>query len=1306
MMKKFEKLMETIINALPVATDVGAEFGVYPNTKQWAQGFKERAIEAIEDGEDVETFIAEWTEYAKKNNISLEKKQKPTELDLARKKAKEELGRDFDRVCILWQKLNYLSHFSIKDYEEMTTKWKNISGIIHLSGKELERYDIRELAERFADVYSPQEDVSSWTEEECSEYVTDTLEHIKTTVFSDTITKEQYPLVKISIEDIIYNANINAFVFDNNRLYNPLITEAVPTNGIPLLETSEDGISRALKEKGVDTISVFMGVPEYTLELNKGLEKGEKEIHKHRLIAEGFYTLENKHYMPAFQSPSANRQATITFVLVTGKTIEECHKQIQDMWLEVTGFSTWQELLDEFCDENGEVVIAKFIARIATRGSNSFSLDKVSPEISKIIKGFNVCYTKDTKTAVHKIYKTKLDNGLSDIMEKDVKIVDGDGQGLISFIGSAYVATGLKVISRNDLEYFLEEFEKIGKDASKVKIGTRLDKIIKRIPAVFQIRHGEKKGLLVRWNLEAIDATKDINVIIPDSVRKFIGGEWSDYPLEICNYLKKKDEWVHLNPQFIGAFSGANPDVPLKICRYWEKYILESIHNIAKRQQFHNLAKSNDEDDKENSTISSYLVSALRTSSDLIDDFQINNWSKSQYERVLDDMKIGRLMVKGQYTYMVFDPAYQLNKWFNLDLPCLASGEFYHNGKDCKAMLARSPLIAPSEAQKVQLVSNNNYRYLENTVVFNGFDGTADIMGGGDFDGDLCEIVCDDTELGKIVVDSIKEYDHQIWSEPKSAKTVPLTWDNIIEYWATNGSTQDRTGVITNYATRALDIARHLISCIFFAQLSGCEDITFVHPKAFGKGLGCNTKPYVRIDNGKRTWVVKGLAECKLTRKAKDSGKYDKDFKPEDVEPWDVWFPCDFGKDNTAVLGRKSFEEVAEIIEYFFRINGILRCDQGDEIDGAKTGFIPEILECCKIVITASHMLSRQEVLDRDQAIASKLNVYQSLSPLGRIHDYSVMVANKVKEAFDTKGSNKIFLLQSLLTEEETRMLNMNVIVKGKTCSLIEYIKDYRKKPYNQKLHNAINNGLDIKASIKEKEIYGTLLSDGTRAKDGLYSTAEDLGITPEVMAVACYIATYTKDSKQSEGLTYGWLLFDELLSVFSRGNKKFELFKLPSFVESVYIKDRFLYVNDSKYTSVKAEDCGIVPIQIINGRPYALIHKISDNVVKQRKPNVVFGSKTYTIGVYGFKYHIGTKADWKKAVIENGFVFDITMDDTNRAVISINGKSISALMPVGADFDLMNKKVKVVNDKQTNPIKENDASITNLQVVIIGEAN
>lgn len=1296
--------------------------------------FKERLVTIMKTMNFEEMKVVELKELCRKAGIkgySRMKKQelidalnnnkelKKMVLTEAKTNAKNELGREFDKAVMFWKKINSLKFLTADDYYAMVDGWKLLTSLLKLVDEKTQTIDIagdlQGTAEAISTLFGEAVDFSQYSTDELSAYILDNLNNFSLNVFSKRLVKDTSKMKKISMNDLVMGETI---WFDDRRFYDPQ-KQACPKNGIALLDNAEDGISRILDEKGIDIMSVFMGIAPSNP--NDAEEVARILNIKRRIITEGFYTASGKHYMAGFQSPSANRRATITFVSVNGTTLDECRQEIQALWLNVTGLKDWNAFEKAFYDKNGNVVMAKVVARLSTRGSNSFSIAKVAPDIADIIKNLKVQYVKDTETTVYKNCKTVTKAGNFEYIEnKDFNITDGDGQGLVDYITSAYISAGLRRISRNELEYFLTEWAKVGSDVHNVKPGSRLERIIKKIPAVFQIRHGEKKGLLVRWNLEAVDALNGTNIIIPKSVRKFIGGEWSEYPLEICNFLKDKGEWAYLNPQFISALAWDNPNALIKIAKYWEQYEVDSLRDIAKAQQFHGLIKSSDDED--NQTTAGNVAVALRTSSDLIDDFQILNWRKEQYRKFNDDMKIGRLMVPGQYTYMIFDPAYLLNKWFDLDLPCLATKEFYHNGKTCRAMLARSPLIAPYEAQCVQLVNNEDYKYLTDTVVFNGFDGTADDMGGGDHDGDTCEVVCDDTEFGKIIVDGVRNIPYVVWEEAKGAQEVPFTWDNLIEYWANDGSSVDRTGVITNYASRALDIANHLRSLIFFAKFYGSDTVTFVHPKSFGKGLGCNYQPQTGYVDGKLTFVTKALIEAKFTKTAQE--KYaNNNFEPTEIEPWEVWFPYDHGKDR-GFIGTKTFDEIEAEIEYYMDIVHRLRLFQGEEIDGAKTGFHPEIPSFVEIKVTPKHMLTRQEVLSKDQSVASKLNVYWSLSPLGRLHDYSNKVIDNIADLF-TNGSNKIFLLQSLLTDEETEMLNRLYTMSDGSVKNIKDMIDIRKngirnkntvvvRGYNQKMYD-ISTSLhgDDKSlairNLKDAEVYGTKNDDGTRNNDGLYALAEMLGITPEVVAVACYITAYTKDSKQSEGLTYGWLLFDELISVFSRGNKKFELFKLPASVEKAYIQDRILYVNDKKYIDINAEDCDNVVIQVINGRPYGLIHKITNNAVTPRKSSVVLANETYTIGTYGFKHHITGTADpkqaWKQLVKDNDFVFDITMDATNRAVLSINGSSISALMPVGADFALMNKRVKIVNNPTVNPIKESNASITNLCVVIIGDA-
>ena len=1215
-------------------------------------------------------------------------------LNEARTNAHLELQSDFDRAVLFWKKLKGLKRMSVEDYTDMVDSWKLLKSLLGVIDEDNATINVTEtfssVANKLAEIYDLEKDFSNSSDEDIKSFIMSTLENFSLSVFAKKLKKENTEIIKMSMDDFEFSdTNI---VFDSSKASKFTGDEVRIHKGeMRIVESSEDAISRMLMERGLSSITVFMGKTSSDEEEKKLIDEA-----KRRVFTEGFTDkFSGKHYMFAFQNPSSCRKANFMFVEANN------WDDVKSLWCEITGLKTWNDVLNAFCDENGEVVMAKVLARVSTRGSNSFNTMKIDPEMGEIIKNFNVKYVKDTETEVFKDYKTMKGPGLMEMVRGESRaITDGDGEGLVSYKAAAIIAASLKRISRNELDLFIEEFNRLHCDIHNVKSGSKIEKIIRKIPAVFQIRHGEKKGLLVRWNLEAIDATKDVQVIIPDSVRKFIGGEWSEYPLEICNFLKGKSNWAYLNPQFITALDWENPNALNKLVENWNVYQRESITDIAKAMEFHGMIKSSD--DEENQTVASNLVTAMRTNKDLIDDFQILNWRKDQYRKFNDDMSIGRLMVHGQYTYMVFDPAYLLNKWFGLDLPCLASGEFYHNAKETDAALFRSPLIAPYEAKKVLLVNNEEYKYLADTVVFNGFDGAADDMGGGDHDGDTCEIVTGDTPDGRIIIDGVRDMDYVVWEPAQKAKKTPLTIESLIDHLVTS-ATVDRTGIITNYASRAADIANHLKSLVYFAKKMNCENVTLVHPSQFGKGLGCKFNPKTAtLQDGTKTFMAKGFVECSLTKQAK--AKYSVEikngtFSVDNIEPADVEF------NDNGIYGTFSFEEIEDKRQYFLGLVEILRILQGREIDGAKTGVYAEgisgedFIDAVKVKFTPEHLITRQTLLDRDVAMFSQLNSFKSLSPLGRIHDYTKMLTEDITDMLNN-GSNKSWTLQSLLTQEEYNTIYTTYNYGNKQGNLVDILRDF-KKAYNSKIYNVMKNlsGDDNKISlnaIKEAEI------------ENLYAFASNSGFTPEVVAVAAYLATYTKDSKQSEGLTYGWLLFDEIISVFARGNKKIDLFRLPDYVESVRIKDKIMYVNDKAYRSINAYDAEMVPVQIINGRPYAAVHKIA-NVVVTESPISIPNKPVYTIGAVGFKYHIAgdnPKDAWKRLVRENNFTVSISMDATGRAVMKIGDKSIAAVMSTdSSDFCLNGKKVKIVNNSQyapNCPIEETDATIKNLKVMIV----
>ena len=853
---------------------------------------------------------------------------------------------------------------------------------------------------------------------------------------------------------------------------------------------------------------------------------------------------------------------------------------------------------------------------------------------------------------------------------EDRNTIPGDGMMICSFTYAATMACAMRVITENEYDVFVSLIATVG-SLEEAYENVKLRKLIQKIPSVFQIRHEGCKGIVVKYPLEFIPELKEKDIVITEGARKFASQNWEEAPLEVCNYLKRKDEWVALNPQFIQSLRFENPNALIPVVDFWFNKLEESVNDIAKAQEFHGIISSVDGASDTNSN----LVIALRNSSDLVDDFQVINWRKAQYEKFITDMKVGRILVPGEYTYMVCDPAYMLNDIYGLNLNSLKSGEYWFNNHVGYAGAFRSPLIAPFEAQKFSCIEREDFWYYKDIVIFNGFDGAWENMGGGDFDGDTCAIVPDNTDLGKIIVDGIRETSYVVWEAGLSAIKEEFSWENMAKFNAKVAKV-DRTGIITNYASRAMDISNHLEACVYFAKMMNCVGIYMIHPSQIENSS--EMKPHVVELNGQRYFAIRGFVHA---TEEKNVVRYE----------------------NDGIYGVKTFEEIQQIADEFLAKVEYLRLMQGREIDSAKTGVAAEgesgldFVDSVKVEFTPQEMITRVEVLGRPVAKFAKLNKYQSLSPLARVHDY---VEQKNLEFMDrfANGSDKVALLLKLLSEEENAQLRMNVTYSdGTVMTLLDYLKA-RKADYGKKMSEIFKAGLedeelkDVVANFKDAEIAT------------LNQIAENLKVSVEVIAVACYISAYSKDGNFDRGLTYGWLLFNELLSVFTRNNKKYELYRLPRHAEEVSVSAGYLYVNEKKYAPIEnVEDCEYVPVQLINGKPYALIHKKSNKTVEIKKSEIENG-RIYTIDmIYGFRYSCGSKDEWKNIVKNNGYVFTVDFDANSRLSILVNGTVIGAIKSTVADLkvnELVGHNVKITSSPD---YKETESTIANLIVKVVG---
>ena len=1230
-------------------------------------------------------------------------KEERKEVKVAIKTAKEELGLDFTKAVSLWKTISGRRFLRAKDYEPAINCWNFMTQVAEVVNHVIEvptGWDNLKVAHALRGYLKPvgvtAELLNNFSDEELCDFISQSVQTFEKLTETETIHKKTMNIIKMGMDNID-----DDLCFDSSKA--TVITEEIKygDNSMRKVGTAEGGISRMLEKNNLETVTAFMGEVS-----NKDDEMEILEKKKENIFRNGFTdTATEKHFRFGFESASGTRQANCQFV--------EANKwdDVFKLWYEMTGVNNKKDFGKIFGgDEHGfDINPNKFLARLSMRGSNSLNLYDIAPDYADQIKNFKVIYCPDAEGSVDRPYKTFDKNGnLITVTDKKRTVTPGDGQGYIDIAAAAVLTVALRrmtVSEYNEFKILWQIHCNKGRALVDVKEGSRLMKLINKIIKAFQFRHEAKKGMLFVVDIKHLpngyyevkdkdgNVTETVNVdfsdvdlIIPESVRKLICGDWKNYPLEICNYLKKKGDYVSLNPQIIQMLRHeGNPNFLIPVVKHWIGLMEKSLTDPAVAQAFHGISKSSDDEkkDEQDAKTQLKLVKALRASKHLLDESQVMNWRKAQYEKMLKEMQVGNILVPGMYTYMMCDPMYCLSNIFNLSgLNMLQSGTEYFNGKDCKAGLFRMPAIHPFEAQKVQLVNDTSYWFYKDIVIFNGFDGIWDSMGGADFDGDTCAVIPEDTEHGKLIVDGIMDIPYDVWEPARTAQKIHIECteegiEELIQYLAKN-TKRDRTGEITNYATRALNIYQDIMSGIDFAKQLGCSCIYLSHPSLFN-----NREPFTcTLENGIRTYCMRGYVEAYIDKtgaiKYKDEG----------------------------IVGSYSFEEAAKIAQKFLdSIVCYLRLYQGEEIDGAKTGYHPELVDFVKVVFTPIHMVNRIEYLGRPVSTKTQINTYISVSPLGRIYSYiDKYLKGELKDENGNKiipvlerlsnGSGKKYLLMSLLTPEEKSQYFKGYIGNAGVPKTLTKIFKERKTEYGKKI------GVLMKQP-KDEHYYDALDKLKLAEIKAMQDIADYCNVSLQVIAVAAYDAVYTKNSGQNEGLSYAWLLFDELLSVFSRAeNVKAELFKIPNNAKHAEIINGCMYINGNKYISVDAPDSEL-EITVYNSRKYALVYKRQYETVKQSDTIIetLYSNTTYTINIRGFKYHItnGTADDFERIVANNNYEFDIQIVNGNCDVM-VNGKTL-ARYGVENPVELVGRTVKVVASPE---YKKTPGAICNLNVVIV----
>lgn len=172
-------------------------------------------------------------------------------------------------------------------------------------------------------------------------------------------------------------------------------------------------------------------------------------------------------------------------------------------------------------------------------------------------------------------------------------------------------------------------------------------------------------------------------------------------------------------------------------------------------------------------------------------------------KKAIQEAKVGKIYVSGFYHAVVGDMIGYLEYACGREpAGCLNAGEFFCRTLppgDCVSF--RSPLVCPSEVNKVTLVSDvAEGRWLEHfqdqdVAMLNMYDISAPQQGGADYDGDIM-LLCTDRRI----IDSKIEKPVIIDIEDKATvQSKPYTKEHLVEYEIM--TRDNRIGEITNAAT-------------------------------------------------------------------------------------------------------------------------------------------------------------------------------------------------------------------------------------------------------------------------------------------------------------------------------------------------------------------------------------------------------------------------------------------------------------------------------------------------------------------------
>lgn len=554
---------------------------------------------------------------------------------------------------------------------------------------------------------------------------------------------------------------------------------------------------REYNEDGINPISEL-----FFLEVENKVPKQLLEKH----IKNGLY-IDGKKYVRLVRSSSMGRNGTIAFIQ-------------EDLYIPMMRLISLDKLKDM-----DKVVVSKLESYLGLAFSTTMFINAVPKNVCIVdADQFNVVIEDYVKS-----YKQETENGqiskemvFSGLHEVDVELFDG--QGLHCPEWGRKVAKGLSM-TRAATGYqirFLPAFK-----------GMSYEIDFKKFYRERGIEYIEDyKGK--RWRIE------DLDCIWTTSMFKFSDDfdGWNEVkelreklytPLgqNLIGISKwstnednkgKKTKMTKMTYQYLQSLDLTGEDL-IEMSNY-TKDIVERVYKgdrgatLAFLGLLQNMSYT-DEDGNEVDVLKENMMStkvhyAIRKNPKMINDPYVQSFLQRQLNRTINDMKLGRIYVDGQYSFIAQDPVLMLEMVAGLEpVGCLNRDEFYSTGAEGYYATFRSPMTHSSEVQKLNFIHNDRtdkwlHRY-KNIIVLNGFDLTAQASAGADFDGDTF-FWTKDKKIINAVIEEFKDGTPNypvvdVFEAENRAEAVKeeYTIENIIKY---DLRTLDNTiGQITNIAT-------------------------------------------------------------------------------------------------------------------------------------------------------------------------------------------------------------------------------------------------------------------------------------------------------------------------------------------------------------------------------------------------------------------------------------------------------------------------------------------------------------------------